>query len=598
MSTHEHPSNPPIPGPSPRAPVITMPGTPSAEAVAGARMLRTLQALAEAVIATDAQGNIEYMNPSAEVLTGIGVEDALGRPATSVFRIADLDGNADPEDPIAACMKARRPVIGETAVALLRDGGNTCSIEYACTPADDGCGGVGGVVLSFRDVTDKHAAAMSMSWAAKHDALTGLINRQELEHRLRKLLDHASMTGHSHALCYIDLDHFKRINDGFGHAAGDEYLKGLTAALRAKIRGADTIARLGGDEFAVLLYSCPIQKARAIAEGIAACVADYRLDWQGQQLDSTASMGVVEINRQTTDLTELLASADVACYAAKNEGGNRVHTYHVTDSMLSDRLGEIHWLRCMQHAILKNKFLLYSQPIVPAADTRLPHGSELLLRLQDDNGRVFTPAHFMPSALRYHVLPDIDRWLARKVIRAISRKGNTFRGSDWTSMNVSGQSLLDDRFLDTLLDLIKEYALPAERLCFEIAEMVVVEHPERAQYFATKVKDAGCQIAIDDCGALIGSFSMLRKIPMDYLKISETIVRRMAANPVDREITVALARIANRVGIRTIGECVADVATMLELRRIGVDYVQGHVFAEPRPVKLQPAQTTPVTRVS
>ncbi len=596
MSTHEQSSN--SLAPSPRAPVINMPGKPSSEAVAGARMLRTLQALADAVIATDAQGNIEYMNPSAEVLTGVGLEQAIGKPAVSIFRIAALDGHAAPDDPVAACMKTAAPVFGDGAVALERDDGNNCSIEYACTPVDDGSGGINGAVLSFRDVTDKHAVEVSMSWAAKHDALTGLINRQELEHRLRKLLEHASMTGHSHALCYIDLDHFKRINDGFGHAAGDEYLKGLTAALRARIRGADTIARLGGDEFAVLLYSCPIEKARSIAESIAACIADYRLDWKGQLLESTASMGVVEINRQTTDLTELLASADVACYAAKNDGGNRVHTYHVTDSMLSDRLGEIHWLRCMQHAILKNKFLLYSQPIVPAADTRLPHGSELLLRLQDDNGRVFTPAHFMPSELRYHVLPDIDRWLARKVIRAISRKGNSFRGNDWTSMNVSGQSLLDDRFLDTLLELIKEYTLPAERLCFEIAEVVAVEHPERTQFFATRIKDAGCQIAIDDCGALIGSFSMLRKMPMDYLKISETIVRKMAANPVDREITVALARIANRLGIRTIGECVADVATMLELRRIGVDYVQGHVFAEPRPVKLQPTQSASGTQVS
>ena len=234
------------------------------------------------------------------------------------------------------------------------------------------------------------------------------------------MLDHACATGHSHALCYIDLDHFKRINDGLGHAAGDEYLKGLTAALRARIRGADTIARLGGDEFAVLLYSCPIEKARTISEGIRECIAEYSLEWKNQTVGSTSSIGVVEINRETTDLTELLASADVACYAAKNDGGNRVHTYHVTETMVSDKLGEIHWLRCMQHAISNNRFLLYAQAIVPAGDTRLPHGNELLLRLQDDNGRVFTPAHFMPAALRYHVLPDIDRWLARKVIRALS----------------------------------------------------------------------------------------------------------------------------------------------------------------------------------
>lgn len=559
------------------------------------RLLRTLQAITDGVISTDHLGQIDFMNLAAESLLGCDMKEIIGKPLSQVLALSALENESTELQRPEECLRNGRTVLCNTAVRLTRRDGSCCDIEYTGAAFYDNNGAIAGMVMNFRDVTERHAADVSINWAARHDALTGLINRAELEQRLRRLLEHACNTGHGHALCYIDLDHFKRINDGLGHAAGDEYLKGLTAALRERIRGADTIARLGGDEFAVLLYNCPIEKAHTIAETISNCVATYELDWKGQSVSSTASIGLVEINRQTPDLTELLASADVACYAAKNDGGNRVHTYHVTESMVSDKLGEIHWLRCMQHAIVNNKFLLYSQPIVPAADTRLPHGGELLLRLQDDNGRIFTPAHFMAAAQRYHVLPDIDRWLARKVIGAISRKRETMRSADWTSMNISGQSLLDDRFLNALLGLIKDHSLPAERLCLEIPEQIVVEHPERVQHFATHVRDAGCQIAIDDCGATVGSFTLLRKIPMDYLKISENIVRKMAANPVDREICVALARIAQRLGIRTVAECVADVATMLELRRIGVDYIQGHVIAEPRALKVQ--GSTPIEHI-
>jgi diguanylate cyclase (GGDEF)-like protein/PAS domain S-box-containing protein len=551
------------------------------------RLLRTLQAIADAVISTDARGRVEFINLAAQQLTGFTLAEALGKPLDLILQIAPIDGDDAPSTLPGDCLNRIVAFSGDTAVTLTRHDGSHCDIEFSCASLDDGQGGIDGVVVNFRDVTERHAADASLSWAAHHDALTGLINRSELENRLRRLLEHACTTGNSHALCYIDLDHFKRINDGLGHVAGDEYLKGLTASLRERIRGADTIARLGGDEFAVLLYSCPIEKAQTIADGIGECIAAYQLDWKGQSIGSTASIGVVEINRQTPDLTELLASADVACYAAKNEGGNRVHTFHITESMVTDKLGEIHWLRCMQHAIVNNRFLLYSQPIIPAADTRLPHGGELLLRLQDDNGNIFTPAHFMPAATRYHVLPDIDRWLVRKVIGALSRKGEAMRSTDWTAMNVSGQSLLDNRFLDTLLGLIKEHGLSAERLCVEISEQAFVEHTDRVTHFTRMVRDVGCQVAIDDCGAVVGSFSLLRKVAVDYIKISEVIIRRMAANPVDREIAVALARIAQRLGVRTVAECVADVATLLEARRIGIDYVQGNVIAEPRMLRVQ-----------
>jgi diguanylate cyclase (GGDEF)-like protein/PAS domain S-box-containing protein len=546
------------------------------------RLLRTLQSIADAVISTDSRGRVEFMNLAAQQLTGFTFSEAVGKPLELILQIMPIDGDVAPSTLPGDCLHRVVAFSGETAVTLTRRDGTNRDIEFSCATLDDGQGGIDGVVVNFRDVTERHAADVSLSWAASHDALTGLINRNELENRLRRLLEHACSTGNSHALCYIDLDHFKRINDGLGHVAGDDYLRGLTATLRERIRGADTIARLGGDEFAVLLYSCPIEKARSIADGIGECIANYQLDWKGQLIGSTASIGVVEINRQTPDLTELLASADVACYAAKNEGGNRVHTYHVTESMVSDKLGEIHWLRCMQHAIVNNRFLLFSQPIVPAADTRLPHGSELLLRLQDDSGKIFTPVHFMPAATRYHVLPDIDRWLLRKVIGALSRKGEAIRGADWTSMNVSEQSLLDDRFLDALLGLIREYGLPAERLCMEISESAILEHTDRVSHFTQRVRDAGCRVAIDDCGAVVGSLSMMRKLSVDYIKISEVIIRNVAANPVDREIAVSIARIAHRLGIRTIAECVADVATMLEVRRVGIDYVQGNVIAEPR----------------
>ncbi|MGQ0657060.1 MAG: EAL domain-containing protein [Chromatiales bacterium] len=555
------------------------------------RTFDTLEAIAEAVLTVDAQGTVDYMNPAAETLTGWRLREAAGKAAAIVAPILARGAEEAPKHPVEQCLESRESVSGDQRAFIRRRDGGEADIEYTCTPIINHSHSFAGGALTFRDVTEKRAAQIRLNWAASHDPLTGLINRPELENRLGKLLEHASATGHTHALCYIDLDHFKAINDGCGHAAGDEFLKALAAALRTRIRGADTLARLGGDEFAMLLYSCPVDKARSIAETVGAFIADFSLDWKGHKLRSTSSIGVVEVNRETADLTELLAAADTACYAAKNDGGNRVHASHVTDSMISDRLGEIHWLRCMQHAITHDRFLLYSQAIVPAVDDRLPHGYELLLRLQDDKGQIFSPSHFLPAALRYHVMPDIDRWMARKVLAATSRSSADLRGSDWVSINVSGQSISSEPFLNSLLDMLRVSALPPERLCLEIAEASVVENLHQTQHFATRLKDKGYRIAIDGCGAEVGSFNVLRRLPVDFVKISATLIHKLTANPIDREIVLSLNRIAQRLGIRTVAECVADVDTLLELREIGVDYVQGHVIAEPRPVELSAAST-------
>lgn len=550
------------------------------------RTFDTLEALAEAVLTVNAQGLIDYLNPTAEALTGWRLSEAAGKPAAVVAPIHARGTDEALRHPVEVCLESRGAVMGDHRAYLRRRDGSELDVEYACAPIATRGDRCAGAAFTFRDVTERRTAQNRMHWAASHDALTGLINRLELETRLGKLLEHASATGHTHALCYVDLDNFKTINDGFGHAAGDEYLKALATALRGKIRGADTLARLGGDEFAMLLYSCPIDKARAIAETVGAFVGEFALDWKGHKLQSTSSIGVVEINRETVDMTELLAAADTACYAAKNDGGNRVHAAQVTDVMISDRLGEIHWLRAMQHAITHDRFLLYSQAIVPAGDPELPHGAELLLRLEDDNGKIFSPSHFLPAALRYHVMPDIDRWITRKVLTATGSNNPELRAADWVSVNVSSQSITSDKFLVSLLDLLKSRALAPERLCFEIAETAVIENLPQTEHFARRLKDSGYRIAIDNYGAEIGSFNVLRKLPLDFVKISETLVHKVSANPVDHAIAVSLIGIARKLGIRTVAERVSDVATLLTLRELGVDYAQGHVIAAPRRVDL------------
>lgn len=298
------------------------------------RAFATLQALGEGVVTTDVNGLVDYLNPIAEVLTGWGLREVRGRALMSVLHIVNRVTGERPLNPIEQCLITERIVIGDDDTTLIRRDGVEYAIEHVASPIRDARDRFTGAALIFRDVTEKREMQSRLNWVASHDALTGLINRREFELRLQRLVDNGSRTGRTHVLCYIDLDHFKTINDSCGHPAGDEMLKSISTLLQSQIRDADTLARIGGDEFAALFYCCPLEKARAIAEALRQLVIEHRLDWDGKSLSVGASFGLVEITADNRDLTELLAAADIACYAAKNDGRNRVHVFEPDEDLI------------------------------------------------------------------------------------------------------------------------------------------------------------------------------------------------------------------------------------------------------------------------
>jgi len=545
----------------------------------------TLHALSEGVITTEVNGIVDYLNPVAEVLTGWAQADIRGRPVMNVFPIIDSNSRDPIDNPVERCLRTEAGVVGTDSTVLVRRDGLEYEIEYSASPIHDREGHFTGAVLIFRDVTEKRAMAKRLSWQATHDALTGLINRTEFESRLEKVLGAERAQGRSHALCFIDLDHFKLVNDTHGHVAGDELLRKLAQTLRTRVRGSDTLARLGGDEFGVLLYSCSLGKARLIADGLRQMVEEFSYEWEGNTLRVGASIGVIEITESLSDLTSVLRAADVACYIAKDHGRNRVHVFQPDDAVVAQRHGEMRWVQSVQRSLAQDSFRLYYQPIWSLSDEGAECNCEILMRMIDDDGTVVSPREFLAAAERYHLLPSIDRWVVKAAFDALLLRHPALVSMNRISINVSGQSICDDRFLTYVLDLLEGSTLPANKICFEIAESSLVSNMQHAQRFIEVLKEHGCRFALDDFGSGVSCFNYLKTLPVDYLKIDGCFVRNITSNAIDYALVDAINQLAHVVGIHTVAENVTDEATLELLRKVGVDYAQGFVIDMPRPLE-------------
>lgn len=548
----------------------------------------TLHALSEGVITTDVNGIVDYMNPVAEILTGWAQTDVKGRPVMGVFRLIDSTSRDAIDDPVERCLRTEAGVVGTDNTVLVRRDGLEYEVEHSVSPIHDREGRFTGAVLIFRDVTEKRAMAKRLNWQATHDALTGLINRNEFESRLERLLGAERGAGRSHALCFIDLDHFKLVNDSHGHVAGDQLLRKLAQTLRSRVRGSDTLARLGGDEFGVLLYSCSLEKAQLIADGLRQMVEEFSLEWEGERLRVGASIGVIEITDELTDLTGVLRAADVACYIAKDCGRNRVHVFQPDDEIVAQRHGELRWVQNLQKSLAHESFRLYYQPMWSLPDNTSELSCEILMRMIDDDGTVIAPSEFIAAAERYHLLPSIDRWVLKTAFDALLLRHPALAPMNRVAINISGQSIRDDRFLTYVTDLLEGSGLPANKICFEIAEAALASNLQHAQRFIEILKERGCRFALDDFGSGVSCFNYLKTLPVDYIKIDGCYVRNITSNAVDYALVDSINQLAHVVGIHTIAESVADEATLELLRKIGVDYAQGFIIDKPRPLETLP----------
>ncbi len=419
---------------------------------------------------------------------------------------------------------------------------------------------------------------------AFHDSLTGLINRNEFERRLDEAVNDARETGQLHTLFYIDLDQFKLVNDTCGHLAGDEMLRRLGKRLRQSIRDSDTLARLGGDEFGVLLINCSLASAEPVAQSLLDSLREYFFVWGDRSFKVGASIGMVEIDG-SRDSYSLLSMADMACYAAKDRGRNRYHLYAEEDRELNQRRGELQWIQRLQKALEKNELLLYWQPIRALDGSSLHH--EVLLRLQDSDGQLVTPDRFIPAAERYNLMPEVDRWVIRQVLaRQPSLTGNQVGPDATLFVNLSATSLSEEGFADFLRAQFQESGVPPARIGFEITETAAIADFDCARELIQTLRALGCRVALDDFGTGMSSFSYLKSLTVDFIKIDGSFVRRMRQEPVDSAIVEAVNNIAHISGIRTIAEFVEDEEVMDLLRDLGVDFAQGWAVARPTPMPM------------
>jgi diguanylate cyclase (GGDEF)-like protein/PAS domain S-box-containing protein len=541
----------------------------------------TLASIADAVITVDLQGRIDYLNPVAERLTGWPADAAHGRPAGDVFVAVNETTGAPMPDAVGRALRDGQTIESEGSLALMPREGAPIAIDRSIAPIRDRGGRIVGGVIVFHDMRRERQYAARLSHLASHDALTGLLNRREFELRLRAALDGAREGDVHHAVLYLDLDQFKVVNDTCGHAAGDELLRQIGALLRPRLREGDTLARLGGDEFGVLLEHCPPEPALRIAENLRRTIADFRFSWHRRTFSVGVSIGVVNVTQGPRTLSGVLSAADAACYMAKDKGRNRVQVYRPEDSEVALRQGEMEWVNRIQRALAENRLMLYAQAIVPLhADE--PPSHELLVRLLDERNEVIPPMAFIPAAERYNLMPAIDRWVIRTAFAALADRP---RGSEpgVHAINLSGASIGDDQFLDYVREQFDRFRIPHASICFEITETTAVTSVSRAAEFMDALRAHGCRFALDDFGVGVSSFTYLKHLPVDYLKIDGSFVRGMLNDPVDAAMVEAIHRIGRVMGKRTIAESVESPAIRAALAAVGVDYAQGYGIAMPAP---------------
>ncbi|HXA37205.1 MAG TPA: diguanylate cyclase, partial [Steroidobacteraceae bacterium] len=419
------------------------------------RAMVTLDAMGESVITVDAEGRIDYINHAAETLLGQRFDQVMGKSFSDVASLVDETDRRSLGDPVRkALATGGRVTMGRRAVLVPANAGPERSVEISVTPLRFDGKDILGLVLVLHDTSELRGLTRQMTYQASHDALTGLVNRREFERRLQEAMESAQTGNVGHALCYLDLDRFKVVNDTCGHTAGDNMLREVASLIKEAVRDSDTAGRIGGDEFALLLVGCPLEKARQICDDVVRTVNDYRFVWKDKIFNIGVSIGLVEIGRDGGAIEDIMNSADSACYVAKKQGGLHVHVYSAREEASARHSGEIHWLQKLQGALRDSKFELYYQPIVHAQpDGMRGPAIEVFVRLEGEKGQPGAPpADFIRAAERYRLMPDIDRWVVQAVLSALGRGGLRLPPGRSVAINIAGQTLGDSEFLEFVVD--------------------------------------------------------------------------------------------------------------------------------------------------
>lgn len=539
-----------------------------------------LRSIGDAVVGINAHGRIDYLNPAAEKLLDTDAASACDRLAKNVLRVVDSVTGASNPEALDEAVRSQAAHSVTTRHLLVREDTSTVPVSLIGAPLRSGGAGT---VIVLRDMTNEIDYISRLAWQASHDTLTGLANRNEFESRLAEALRSSIESGERHAVAMLDLDQFKIVNDTCGHAAGDELLRQLAECLQQNLHRDELVARLGGDEFAILLRSCPIDRAALISERLRAAVEEMNFTWQGSSFSITASIGLVQVNRDSLSIDDIVRAADVACYLAKDKGRNRIQLHDPNDAELRSRFGEMVWVQRIHEAFDENRFCLFAQPILALRgdDTEGLH-AEILIRMRDREGQLVAPGEFIAAAERYGLMPMLDRWVVKTALRTVAAAGNPFA---MCAINLSGATFNDEDFVGFVREQFRNTGVAPASICFEITETAAISNLAAAGRFIRALKALGCSFALDDFGAGMSSFTYLKNLPVDFIKIDGSFVKQMLDDSTDHAIVDLIARLGKVMGMRTIAEFVENDTMIGVLRRIGVDYAQGYGISKPKPIE-------------
>ncbi len=531
------------------------------------------------VVITNKEGIVEYVNPKFTEITGYSSDEIKGKwPSmvssghTPVSVYKDLWGTLLAGNEWRGELQNRK-----------KNGELFWASEHIC-PMFDESGNITHFVAIQEDVTEAKRIREETNYQASHDLLTGLVNRREFEGRLKRVVDSAKRERDSHALCFLDLDQFKVVNDTCGHVAGDELLRQVGSLMQENIRSRDTLARLGGDEFSILMEHCGIVQANQAAEHVIRALEGFRFHWEEHTFTIGVSIGLAIIDQHTKDSQEILSQVDSACYAAKDAGRNRIEVHTENSERLKQRKGEIKWSSEISDALDNDRFLLYVQPIVPMVNKKLKMGYEVLLRLKMQDGTITPPGAFLPAAERYNSATRIDRWVVQHTLQWLSCHADQIQHIGSIAINLSGQSLGDQAVLDYITQQFESSDVPTEKIKFEITETAAIANLQDATVFMKTLSKFGCQFSLDDFGSGLSSFAYLKNLQVDVLKIDGMFVKDMLDDPIDYEMVKSINQIGHVMGLETIAEFVENDQVLEKLREIGVDYVQGYHLGKPMPI--------------